>query len=76
MQLSKKRNMFSQVFVPFLEYTSTFKHFEKNMMAITNVFLKLKTVKNVVRQMSQMPYFRTPFEGQHVKVFQTLAKSG
>ena len=29
MQLSGKRNIFSQFFVPFLESTSNFKHFEK-----------------------------------------------
>ena len=30
MQLSDKQNNFSQFFVPFLESTSNFKHFEKN----------------------------------------------
>ena len=29
MQLSGKRNIFSEFFVPFLESTSNFKHFEK-----------------------------------------------
>ena len=29
MQLSRKRNIFSEFFVPFLESTSNFKHFEK-----------------------------------------------
>ena len=29
MQLSEKRNSFSQFFVPFLQSTSNFKHFEK-----------------------------------------------
>ena len=29
MQLSEKRKAFSQLFVPFLESTSNFKHFEK-----------------------------------------------
>ena len=29
MQLSEKRKTFSQFFVPFLEYTSNFKRFEK-----------------------------------------------
>ena len=30
MQLSQKRKSFSEFFVPFLESTSNFKHFEKN----------------------------------------------
>ena len=30
MQLSEKRKSFSEFFVPFLESTSNFKHFEKN----------------------------------------------
>ena len=30
MQLSEKRKTFSQLFVPFLESTSNFKHFEEN----------------------------------------------
>ena len=29
MQLSEKRKTFSKIFVPFLKYTSNFKHFEK-----------------------------------------------
>ena len=48
---------------------------KKNMSVITNVFPKLKPVKDVVRALSKKPIFRRPFERQHVKVSQTLVKS-
>ena len=40
-QLSEKRNHFLQYFVPFLEFRSNFKHFEKKMIVITNPFEKI-----------------------------------
>ena len=49
MQLSKKRKPFSQFFVPFLAFTSKFKHFKKNLIVIANLFSKLQTVKDLVR---------------------------
>ena len=49
MRLSKKRKTFSRFFVPFLESTSNFKHFEKNIIVAANVFPKLQTVKILVR---------------------------
>ena len=39
-QLSEKRKTFSGILVPFLESTSHFKHFEKKMIVIANVFPK------------------------------------
>ena len=39
------------------------------------VFPKLRTVKDVVRQMSKKPCLRTPFDSQHVKKSQILTKS-
>ena len=45
------------------------------MIVKTNVFPKLKTVKDVVRQMSKESRFRTPFDSQQVKGSQTLVKS-
>ena len=74
MQLSEKWNTFSQCFVPFLESTSNFKHFEKKMMVIANVFLKLQTVKNFVRTLCKKRGFRTSFDTQHDKMSQILAK--
>ena len=45
------------------------------MTLIVYVFSKLQTVKDVVRQMSKRPGFRTPFDIQHAKGSGTLVKS-
>ena len=45
------------------------------MTVLAYVFPKLGTVKNVVSQMSKKPCFRTLFESQHAKGFQTQLKS-
>ena len=73
MQLSEKRKTFSEFFVPFLESTGNFKHFEINMMVIANEFLKLKTAENFVRPFSKNRRFGTRFDSQHVKVSRILA---
>ena len=75
MELSKIWETFSEVFVPFLEFTSIFKHFEEKMIVIANVFPKLKSVKDWVRSLSKKRCFRTPFGSHHVKVSQTCVKS-
>ena len=49
MRLSEKQKTFSLFFVPFLESTSNFKHFEKNIIVTANVFPKLQTLKILVR---------------------------
>ena len=46
----------------------------KIMIVITNVFPKLKTDKDMVREMSKKPCFRIPFGSQHLKGLQTLVK--
>ena len=45
------------------------------MTLITYLLSKLRNTKDVVRQMSKMPRFITPFDSQHTKVFQILVKS-
>ena len=45
------------------------------MTIIADVFLKLETAKDVVKQLSQEPRFRTPSESEHVKGSQILVKS-
>ena len=55
----------------FKECTSNFKHFQIK----EDVFLKLQTVKYLLRQLSKKRRFRTSFHSQHVKGFQTLVKS-
>ena len=47
---------------------------EKNMIVIANVFLKLQTVKILVRPLSKKRRFRTRFDSEHVKASQMLAK--
>ena len=75
MQLSEKRNGFSQIFVPLPESASNFKHFEKKMIIKANVFPNLQTVKNLLRDLSKKRRFGTRFDSQHVKVYQILVKS-
>ena len=67
MQLSEKGKKFSQLFGPFLEFTSNFKHFEKKIIIIANVFRKSQTVKALVRRLSKKRRFRKRFDTQHVK---------
>ena len=50
--------------------------FKEKIIAITNLFRKLKTVKNLVKPLSKKHSFRTSFDSQHVKGSQTLVKSG
>ena len=45
------------------------------MIVTTNVFPELKTAKVVVIQIFEKDRFTTPFDSQHVKGSQTLAKS-
>ena len=74
MQLFGKRKKFSQFFVPFLESTSNFKHFEKRIIIIANVYPKLQKVKILLRPHSNKRCYRTRFDSQHVKVSQIFAK--
>ena len=45
------------------------------MNLIAYAFPELQTVKEVVRQTSKKPRFKTPFDSHYAKVFQTLLKS-
>ena len=75
MQLSEKRKTVYEFFVLYLESTSNFKHFEKNMIVTANVFSKFQTVKILVRPLSKKRRFRTRFDNEHVKASQILAIS-
>ena len=69
MQLSEKRKkVFFEFFVPFMESTSNFKHFEKTMMILANVFRKLQAVKNFVTPLRKNRRFGTRLESRHGKV--------
>ena len=52
MQVSLKSETFNDSFVPFLESTSNFKHFETNIILIDTLFRKLLTVKDLVTPLS------------------------
>ena len=62
MQLSQKRYIFSELFLHFLNLDSILKIYEKKMNLIADVFLNLRTPKNVVRSISKKSRFRGPLE--------------
>ena len=49
MQLSQKQNGFSEFCSEFLKSRLNFKHIQKKMTLMANVFKKLRTSQNVVR---------------------------
>ena len=59
MHLSEKQEIFSQFSVPFLDSTSNFKHFEKKMMVLANVFSRLQTLKSFVTPFCKKRHFGT-----------------
>ena len=73
MQLSKKYVTFSKFFARFrnLHLISIFLK-KKRMTLIVYVFRKLQTPKNVVRQISKTPQFRTPFDSEALLVIYEL----
>ena len=76
MQLSLKLKTFSDFFVQFFESSSNFKHFEKKkMIVIATVLQNSQAVKDLIRLLPKKHCFRTPFDSQHMKGSQTLAKS-
>ena len=62
MQLSQKRYIFSELFLHFLNLDSILKIYEKKMNLIADVFLNLRTPKNMVRSISKKSRFRGPLE--------------
>ena len=70
-----KTKSFSQFFVQLMESSWNLKHFRKKMIVIANVFPKLQTVKDLVKQLSRKHSFRTSFKNQRVNGCQTLVKS-
>ena len=68
---------------PFLNFLFIYWNFHQNLIfflkriiVIADVFPKLQIVKNVVRSLSKKCQFGTSLESQHLKVSQTLVKSG
>ena len=66
--------MFSEFFSAFLKSTLTFEQFQKKMTLIADVFSKVRTPKNVVKQTSKKSRFRGPLEKQHGKGYRTMLK--
>ena len=66
--------MFSQVFSAFLEFGLIFEHFEKKITVTVDVFRKLQTGKDVVRQMAEKSHFRRSVARRHCKRTQTMLK--
>ena len=60
MKLSKKQGTFSDWFSSFLKSRLNLEHFETNMNLIADVLTKIRTKKDVVRQMSKKSCFRRP----------------
>ena len=60
-QLSEKGKIFSGYFFTFYKFRFNFEHLKKNMTLIDVVFLNLRALKQVVRQMSKKSHFRGPF---------------
>ena len=73
--LSEKQKTLSQFFVPFLEFSANFKHFQKKKVATANEFAKLQNVKDLVRPHSEKRCLRTSFDSPHVKASQTFVRS-
>ena len=66
MQVSLNPKTFSDPFVPFLDSTSNFKHFEKKVYRHSYFISEKRRLKR---------RFRAPLDIQHVKGFHTLVKS-
>ena len=71
-QLSLKQKAFSQFFLAFFKSTLNFEHFQKKMTLIADLFMKLRTPKNVARYMSKKSCFKGSFDLQHGKRVKTL----
>ena len=77
-QLSLKPKPFSDFFLFFCYFWNVHQILnilEKKMIAIPTFLQKLQAVKDLVRPLSKKQCFRTPFDSEHVKQYQTLVQS-
>ena len=72
MHLCKKQKIFSGFFSPFFESALNAEHFQKKMTLIAYVFPKIRTTKNVLRQMSKSFRFRERLDTRHSKWAEAL----
>ena len=75
MHLSQKPKIFSEFFSSFFESALNLEHFQKKMTLIAYVFLKLPTMKHVLRQMSKSSRLRERLDRRHGKKSKTLIQS-
>ena len=75
MKLSQKQKTFSEFFFHLWNLHQILNIFLKKKIVTANLFLKLQTVKDLVRPLSKKRSFRTSFQSQHFKESQTLVKS-
>ena len=75
MHLSQKQKIFSELFAAFLEFALNFEHFQKKMTLIAYVFLKLRTTKDVLREMPKNSRLRGPLDMRHGKRVEILLQS-
>ena len=71
----KNENYFVSFFFHLWNLHQILNIFKKKMIVIADVFPKLQTVKDLVRPLTIKRCFRTSFDSQHVKGYQTLVKS-
>ena len=61
MQLSQKQNIFSQFILPYGNLDSVLNILKKKMTLLADVFLNLRTPKNVVRWLTKKSRLRARF---------------
>ena len=76
MELSQKQKTLSEFSASFFKSSLNFKHFQKKMTFIADVFPTLRTPENMVRSMPKKFRFRGSVEKQQAKCAQTLFKLG
>ena len=72
----KNKKLFPNFFLRFQKLHEILNICEKKMAFIADLFAKLRTPKNVVRNLSKKSHSKGPFERQHGKRVQTLLRSG
>ena len=70
--LSEKQKIFSEFFSAFFESALNSEHFTKKMTLIADVFPKLPTTKNVLRQMSKSFRLRERLDRRHSRWAEAL----
>ena len=75
MHLSQKQKVFSELLAAFFEFALNFGHFQKKMSLIADVFPKLPTTKDVLREMPKYSRLRGPLDMRHGKRAEALIQS-